>query len=324
MELRHLRYFGAVAEHLNYSEASRRLHVAQPAISQTILDLEEELGVQLFVRTRRSVELTAAGSVFLREAREILRRSTEAQRLAKQASQGEVGNLSIGFFGSATAPILPLVVQAYRQAFPAVELQLLELNPDQQLAAFERGRIDLAFSRPLPSEVRDDFHLEVIYEDHLAVALPAKHRLVKQRVVAVKALADESFVLFHRQGAPGLYDEVMATCRRSGFSPKVTSEANFMATVITLVESGMGVSLVPGSVRSLNRPNAVIRELSPPTSIIPLCLIRPKGNHNPAADAFREIVNSHKPKIAELLDIPNETPSKTADRSRKEFRLRQV
>lgn len=312
MELRHLRYFAAVAEHLNYSEASRRLHVAQPAVSQTILDLEGELGVALFTRTRRSVELTAAGSVFLREAGEILRRATEAQRLAKRAAQGEVGRLSIGFFGSATAPILPLLVQTYRQAFPAVELQLLELNPDQQLAAFEQGRIDIAFSRPLPLETREHFHQDVIYQDRLAVALPVKHRLVKKRVVAVKELAGESFVLFHRQGAPGLYDEVIAMCCRHGFSPKVVSEANFMATVITLVESGMGVSLVPGSVRSLNRPHAVIREILPSSPAIPLCLIRPKANRNPAATAFLEVIKSLKPKITELLEYPGGTPAKIA------------
>jgi DNA-binding transcriptional LysR family regulator len=301
MELRHLRYFAAVAEHLNYSEASRRLHVAQPAISQTILDLEEELGVPLFARTRRSVELTAAGSVFLRETREILRRATEAQRLARQAAQGEVGQLSIGFFGSATAPILPLVVQAYRQAFPAVELQLLELNPDQQLIAFEQNRIDIAFSRSLPQEVREDFHQEVVYQDRLAVALPVNHLLAKKRIVALSKLAGESFVLFHRQGAPGLYDEVLATCRRSGFSPKVVSEPNFMATVITLVESGTGISLVPGSVRSLNRPYVVIRQIAPSSSAIPLCLVWPKGNGNPAVAAFLEVVKSLKPEIAELL-----------------------
>src|ERR1700757_1225257 len=152
MELRHLRYFGAVAQYLNYSEASRRLRVAQPAISQTILDLEEELGVKLLLRTKRKVQLTAAGNAFLREAGEILRRSDEARRLAQRAARGEVGSLGIGFFGTAGAPILPALVQTFRGKFPDVELRLYELNPDQQLAAFDEGRIDLGFSRPLPAE----------------------------------------------------------------------------------------------------------------------------------------------------------------------------
>ena len=134
MELRHLRYFAAVARHLNYSEASRRLHVAQPAISQTILDLEDELGVKLLLRTKRTVQLTAAGTTFLRESEEILRRSVEARRLAQRAARGEVGALGIGFFGTASAPILPMLVQTFRRKFPDVELRLYELNPDQQLA----------------------------------------------------------------------------------------------------------------------------------------------------------------------------------------------
>ena len=147
MELRHLRYFVGVAQYLNYSEASRRLHVAQPAISQTILDLEEELSVKLLLRTKRAVQLTAAGTAFLREAQEILRRANEAQHLAQRAARGEVGTLGIGFFGAASAPILPALVQAYRRAFPDVELRLFEMNPDQQLAAFDEGRIHLGFTQ---------------------------------------------------------------------------------------------------------------------------------------------------------------------------------
>ena len=143
------RYFAAVARHLNYSGASRRLHVAQLTISQTVLDLEDELGVKLLLRTKRSVQLTAAGTTFLRESEEILRRSTEMQRLAQRAARGEAGALGIGFFGTAFAPILPMLVQTFRRKFPDVELRLYELNPDQQLAtAFDDGRIDLGILAP--------------------------------------------------------------------------------------------------------------------------------------------------------------------------------
>src|SRR5260370_21925178 len=241
MELRHLRYFAAVAQYLNYSEASRRLHVAQPAISQTILDLEDELSVKLLLRTKRDVRLTAAGTAFLREAEEILRRAHEAQRLAQRAARGEVGVLGVGFFGTAAAPILPALVQAYRGKFPDVELRLFELNPDQQLAAFDEGRIDLGFSRPLPPDRRVEFEEEVVYTDRLAIALPAAHALAKQKVIRLKSLAGEPFVQFHRKGAPGLFDEVVAVCRRAGFSPRIVNEPNFMATAMTLVESGLGL-----------------------------------------------------------------------------------
>ncbi|MDR3459854.1 MAG: LysR family transcriptional regulator [Verrucomicrobiae bacterium] len=297
MELRHLRYFSAVAQHLNYSAAARRLHVAQPAISQTVLDLEAELGVKLLLRTRRSVQLTAAGVVFLQKAGEILFQAEAAKRLAQRAARGEVGKLGVGFFGSATAPILPALVQAYRRKFPEVELHLHELNPDQQLAAFDDGRIDLGFSRPLPAERRADFQEELVYTDRLALALPPGHRLAPQKLIRLKSLAADAFVQFHRQGAPGLFDEVIATCRRAGFSPRVTNEPNFMATVMTLVESGLGVSLIPSCVRGLARPRTVIRPIDPKSAGIALCVAWKKSDHNPARSAFLDILKAARPAI---------------------------
>src|SRR2546426_10453443 len=302
MELRHLRYFAAVAQYLNYSEASRRLHVAQPAISQTVLDLEDELGVKLLLRTKRSVQLTAAGTTFLRETEEILRRSTEAQRAAQRAARGEVGALGIGFFGTASAPILPILVQTFRRKFPDVELRLYELNPDQQLAAFDDGRIDLGFSRPLPPDRRSELEEEVVYTDHLVIALPAIHRLAKQKTIRLKSLAGDPFVQFHRQGAPGLFDEVVGCCRRAGFSPRIVNEPNFMATVMTLVESGLGVSLIPHCVRTLNRPHVAIRSISPRSADIPLCATWLKSTHNPALTAFLEILRTAKPAIRTQME----------------------
>jgi DNA-binding transcriptional LysR family regulator len=292
MELRHLRYFTAVARHLNYSEAARRLHVAQPAISQTILDLEDELGIKLLLRTRRSVQLTAGGNTFLREAEDILRRADEAKRLAQRAARGEVGSLGVGFFGTAAAPILPSLVQSYRCQFPDVELQLYELNPDQQLTAFDDGRIQLGFTRPLPVERREEFEQEVVYLDQLAIALPEKHPLAKEKVVKLKSLAGEPFVQFHRRGAPGLFDEVIACCRRAGFSPRIVSEPNFMATVMTLVESGLGVSLIPRCVRSLNRIQVAVRAIAPKSAQIPLCVVWRKSEQNPAVGAFLDALRA--------------------------------
>lgn len=302
MELRHLRYFAAVARHLNYSEAARRLHVAQPAISQTILDLEEELGIKLLLRTKRSVQLTAGGTTFLREAEEILRRAGEATRLAQRASRGEVGSLGIGFFGTAAAPILPALVQSFQRQFPDVELQLYEMNPDQQLVAFDDGRIQLGFTRLLPVDRRAEFEQEVVYIDHLVVALPGKHPLAKQKVVRLKSLAGESFVQFHRRGAPGLFDEVIGCCRRAGFSPRIVSEPNFMATVMTLVESGLGVSLIPRCVRSLNRVHVAIRPIAPKSAQIPLYATWRKSEQNPAMAAFLDTLRAANPQIRAQME----------------------
>jgi DNA-binding transcriptional LysR family regulator len=287
---------------LNYSEAARRLHVAQPAISQTILDLEDELRVKLLFRTKRSVQLTAAGTAFLRETEEILRRANEAQQLARRAALGEVGILGIGFFGTASGPILPALVQAYRRKFPDVELRLFELTPDQQLAAFDEGRIDLGFTRALPSERRAEFQQEVVYTDQLVVALPAAHALAKQKLVRLKSLASEPFVQFHRKGAPGLFDEVIAVCRRAGFSPRIINEPNFMATAMTLVESGLGVSIIPRCVRSLNRPQVVIRQIAPKSARIPLCVAWRKSAQNPTLEAFLEILRAAMPAIRDQME----------------------
>lgn len=259
--------------------------------------------MKLLFRTKRSVQLTAAGTAFLREATEILHRAGDAQRLAQRAARGEVGGLGIGFFGTASAPIMPLLVQSYRRKFPDVDLRLHELNPDQQLVAFDDSRIDLGFSRPLPPDRRSDFEEEVVYTDELVIALPATHRLVRQKVVRLKSLATEPFVQFHRQGAPGLFDEIVACCHRAGFSPRIVNEPNFMATVITLVESGLGVSLIPHCVRTLKRAHVVIRPIAPKSARIPLCVAWLKSSHNPALAAFLDVLRAAKPRIKNLMEI---------------------
>ena len=297
MELRHLRYFSAVAQYLNYSEASRRLHVAQPAISQTILDLEEEIGAKLFMRSNRSVQLTAAGTVFLEEVKSILEHADEAKRAAQRAARGEVGILRIGFIAPATAPILPSLVQTYRRRYPEVELQLRHMNPDEQLAAFAEGRLDLGFSRPLLPEQRAYFDEEMIYSDYLIAVLPQKHPLAKEREIQLQKLAFEHFVLFHRVGSPLLFDEVVASCRRAGFSPNVRHETDLMTTVFLLVESGLGVSLVPSCERSLEKQKTIRRVLTVRSNPLCLCAIWPRGSQSPLLEAFLNILRPQIPGI---------------------------
>src|SRR6476646_7090303 len=300
MELRHLRYFVGVAHHLNYSEASRRLHVAQPAISQTILDLEEELGVKLLLRTKRTVRLTVAGSAFLHEAEQILSYAKEAGQIARRAGRGETGSLGIGFFGAASSPFLPSLVQSYRQKFPDVQLQLYEMTPDQQLAAFDDGRLDLGFSRKLPPDRRAEFEEENVYMDELGIALSPIHRLARQKIVRLKSLAGELFVQFHRKGARTLFDEVIAVCRRAGFSPRIVNEPDFMATVLTLVESGLCLSIVPRCVRCLKRP-VVIKPIIPKSAQIPLCVTWRKSDQSRVLMAFLKILRQLRPVIRKQM-----------------------
>jgi DNA-binding transcriptional LysR family regulator len=297
MELRHLRYFAAVAQHLNYSEASRRLRVAQPAISQTILDLEEEIGAKLFLRSNRNVRLTSAGEVLFEEVQGILRRTDEAKRATQRAARGEVGTLRMGFIAPATAPILPPLVQAYRSRYPEVELQLHHMNPDAQFAAFDEGKLDLGFSRPLPPEQNAHFMEEMIYRDYLVAILPPKHPLAKERKIELQKLSTESFVFFHRVGAPGLFDEAVGMCRQAGFTPDVRHETDLMTTVFLLVESGLGVSLVPSRARGLEHQKTIRRPLTVQSNSLCLCAIWPRRSQNPTVEAFLEILRAQIPAI---------------------------
>ena len=231
------------------------------------------------------------------EVENILKRSDEAKRTAQRASRGEVGVLRIGFIAPATASILPLPVQAYLRRYPDVELQLHHMNPDDQLAAFDEGVLDLGLSRPLPPERRPYFEEEIVYKDHLVALLPAKHPLTKEKKIKLEKLASETFVLFHRVGAPGLFDEAVAICRRAGFSPNVRHEPDLMTTVFILVECGLGVSLVPGCARGFERQKTIRRPLVAPSNPMPLCATWPRGSHSPTREAFLDILRAHKPVI---------------------------
>lgn len=290
MELRHFRYFAAVAQHLGFSEASRRLRVAQPAISKTVHDLEGELEVKLFLRDKHGVHLTAAGAIFLGEVQEILRHSDEAKRLSRRAAKGEVGTLRIAFLGPAMGKLLPSVMENYRSRYPDVDVKLNHLNPDQQWAALDEGRVDLTFNRPLPKKLRSRFAERPIYFDFLGLAIPANHPLAKQKRVQLGKCAEEAFVQFYRTGSPAFFDQVTSTCRKAGFSPHIVQEPDLMTTVLTLVESGVGVSLVPGCVRTLGLTHAVVLPLGGPAIPIPLCAAWNPREDNPAREAFLEVV----------------------------------
>ncbi len=294
MELRHLRYFASVADYLSYSEASRHLHVAQPAISQTILDLEEEIEAKLFVRNKRSVQLTAAGTAFLGEVKNILKRSDEAKRVAQRAARGEVGILRVGFITSAMAPILPMVVQAYTRRYPEVELELHHLTSGQLIAAFDHKMIDLSLSRALPSERRSDFEEELVYTSHLEALFPLKHPLAKEKAIKLEQLASEPFVLVHRAEAPSLFDQILACCRQAGFSPNIRYQPDRVSTVFVLVECGLGISLMPSDLRGYEQPKTIRRPLAGEYPF-PLNAAWPRGSQSPTRDAFLNILRARRP-----------------------------
>jgi DNA-binding transcriptional LysR family regulator len=259
MELRHLRYFVAVAEELHFGRAATRLLIVQPSLSQQIRQLEDELGFPLLKRTKRSVELTDAGRVFLASAQHILAQVQEAKRLALRAYRGEVGRLVVGYISSSTYDLLPAMLRAYRERFPHVEIVLRESTTPIQLRALEEDEIQVGLLRlPISTPLVD---VEVVRREPIVCALPEGHPLAQQEQVAVSMLANEPFVLQSRQHGGGYYVQLMKLCLASGFSPNVVQEVTEMHTIVGLVAAGIGVSLVPQSIRDMRSKGIEYREL---------------------------------------------------------------
>ncbi|MCU0542904.1 MAG: LysR family transcriptional regulator [Oscillatoriaceae cyanobacterium Prado104] len=284
MELRHLRYFIAVAEELNFTRAAEKLHMAQPPLSQQIQQLEEELGFQLFHRTKRTVTLTEAGQVFFEEAQNILQQVEKAIQLGKQTSRGELGQLTIGFVSSAAHNVVPAMVRAFRTQHPGVKLELRELTTDEQLQRLLDGRIDIGFVRP---PVDEAVNSEIVFEESLMVALPVTHPMARRDRVQLRSLSGEPFILFPRSLAPGLYDPIVSFCQQAGFSPIIGQEATQMQTIVSLVAAEMGVAIVPASMRNFERRGVVYKYLSEPSPMVSIALIW-RNKPSPAVQRFLE------------------------------------
>jgi DNA-binding transcriptional LysR family regulator len=202
----------------------------------------------------------------------------------------------------AAGPFLPALIKSYRKEFPNVEVQLRDMNTEQQLKAFEDGKIDIGFSRPFPKERAKEFCAEVVYEDQLEIVLPAGHALANKSVINLKDVACETFVEYYRRGAPALFSEVKTTCRKAGFSPKVILEFEEMSSVILAVESGIGVSLTLGFVRGLLSRESVVRPIKPASSKIPLCAVWPAGAQEPVLASFLGALKKRKPTIKRKME----------------------
>jgi len=302
MELRHLRYFAAVVQWKGYREASRRLHIAQPAISQTVVDLEQELGLKLFSRARRKAELTPEGELFYAEAVRTLEQAESAINTAKRAAKGEIGKLSIGFLGSATYLFLPELVRSYKAQHPGVKLTLRELSPFDQDAALDSGLIDIGFTRALSEERSKTFASICLYRDPMLAVLPASRVVTKKRV-RVADLAHERFVLFHREAALGLYDMVVGMCNDAGFSPVVEIKSDRAQTVLSLVEAEQGVSIMPASVRKLWTKGVRFYRLQPDNVRIALVATWKKETPSVALRAFIELVKANAAHIRKKAEL---------------------
>lgn len=287
MELRHLRYFVAVAEELHFGRAAERLHIAQPPLSRQIRDLEEELGVPLFDRVARGIELTPAGRAFLPEARLTLAQAERAQRSAQRAAKGEIGRLRVGFVEAATySAILPNVLGFFRMHLPQIGLSLFEMSSGEQEEAFRDGRIDLGMLDNPPPDAERWLNVEPVYGDPLVAALPESHPLAAAARVTLADLAGDSFVLFPRSDVPRLYDEFIASCRAAGFSPRVVQQAAGWHTLAGLVGAGVGTGFVPRSLADARRPGIVYKRVRGLTVAVEMSAAWKKGDTSPVRERF--------------------------------------
>jgi DNA-binding transcriptional LysR family regulator len=262
IELRHLRYFVAVAEELSFTRAAERLHIAQPALSQQIRQLETRLGTSLLTRSPR-VALSAAGSAFLPAARRALTQVQQAAAIAAKVGSGRTALLHVGLSSAASLTKFPRVVRMFAAARPDVEVRMREMHSTDQLDALRSGTLDVAIVREIPTD--QSLAMHEILRERLMIILPAQHPLARRKVVRLARCADESFVLFPRSGAPTLYDQVVGMCRQAGFTPRVECEAHEWHTMAGLVASGLGVSIAPASVGALRVRGTVMRQLLPDT-----------------------------------------------------------
>ena len=259
IELRHLRYFLAVAETLHFGRAAKKLGMAQPPLSQQIRRLEEMLGAPLFERTTRGVTLTPAGSVLRERAISSLARLADDLEQTRRVARGEEGQLTVGFSGSVMFTELPMAIQAYRRAYPRVEVRLREMWTSQQLVALGDGSIDVGFLRD--GERRPELEMTPLLREPFHVALPSGHRLQRQRKVDAASLEGEPFVLFARRMGELAFDRTMRCCLDAGFQPTIVQEAPQFPTLIRLVSAGLGISLVPACAATIAFPGAIFRPI---------------------------------------------------------------
>jgi DNA-binding transcriptional LysR family regulator len=259
MELRHLRYFVAVAEELNFRGAAEKLQMAQPPLSAQIKALEEELGVQLFERTTRSVVLTNAGRVFLDEARAVLGASARAGERAKDAQRGLTGNLRLGLMAAAANALIAGILRTFRRRFPGVQLSPYDLTSAEQLRRLRNRELDAGILRPPVLYPELDYQL--VWESALVLALPAGHRLAAKRRLDWPDFHNEDLVVIHPDAQHGFYDAFFAECAKAGAKPHPAQYANDVQTKMWLVSAGFGIAPTTAAVAEVKRPGLVFRPL---------------------------------------------------------------
>ena len=289
MELRHLRYFVAVAENLNFTKAAAKLHLAQPSLTRQIHNLEEEIGVRLLNRSKSHVALTEEGRAFLTDARRILGLATESILAVQRLSRGETGQLNIAYLPNFDFELLPETLRAFRQSFPHIALNLFDMSPAEQFRALEARKIDLGFVGLPPSSTASGLQWESIARHRTVVVIPARHRLARKRQISLAELETMFFVGMSERTHPGFRDWLNRTCQQVGFTPRVLQEAELEAALMTFVAEGLGVTLARENIKKLPHPGVAFRPLTPPI-VSDYCIAWDRANDLRALHQYIQIV----------------------------------
>ena len=294
MELRHLRYFQAVAEELSFSRAAERLRVAQPALSRAVKELEEILGVELLARTKRTVALTPAGAVLLSESRLLLQRLDEATRRVKRTAAGEEGELRLGYIGPPTQTFLGRMVKEFRRRFPRVTVVLEERTPERVWEMVARGRLNVGLTRPVLGHDTSGLHTLVLRQERLVAALPKGHPLAKESALRWRQLAEEPLIILSRREGVSLHDAVLDACRGARFTPNLAHTPSLISTVLSYVEAGAGVGIISDSICSLGQGLPLVFRPLSPVHTVQLVMVWSENNDTPPAAAFRALLREWK------------------------------
>ena len=287
MELRHLRYFVAVAEELSFTRAAERLHIGQPPLSHQIQMLEAEVGAQLLERSKRWVRLTEAGKLFLDDARRILALSEQAAHTARRAERGEAGELRVGFtFSTPLTPLFAAAINRYRQRYPGVTLTLKEMSTLGQIDAIANRELDLGLVRPPESTLPEGVQLTVLRRDPLVMVLPVGHPLARKKSIAVRDLEGEPLVMYPESAGTGIHPQIFRLCREAGFKPTIAMEAGEASTIIGLIAAGCGISVLPSSFNIIQMSGVCYRPLADAEATTTLFLAQRKDEISPLVAAF--------------------------------------
>ncbi len=289
-EFRLLRQFQVVAEELNFRRAAARLHMSQPPLSVAIRNLESQVGTPLFDRSKHHVRLTPAGEVFYHDTLRLLQQAQQAVERARRTGQGLEGSLRLSFVPSAALDLLPVIFKHFQRDYPTVQLRLTADNTRRQLQALRNGETDLALVVGPVHETRD-LQLVDLKAQKFAVALPATHCLASHQRIALRDLSHESFISFPGSDGIGFASALMEACQSAGFMPRVVQEASQMQAIVTLVAGGLGIALVPESMRRLRMEDVVFRDLADSKAKVGYRLVfaRLAQNDNPVIEAFLSI-----------------------------------